>query len=178
MTMDRFRYSAENCSVGRTLDVVGEKWTFLVLREAFFGIKRFDEFVELLDCSRPVLSERLRKLVEEGLLDSVPYQESGQRARVEYRLTQKGIELFPAILALMRWGDRWKADKAGPAVEIVHRGCGRPVRIAMQCDRHGELGAIDTQAQPGPGARQRAGVRGERHASPGPQRVASPKSQG
>lgn len=154
--MDRFAYSTDNCSVRRTLDIVGEKWTLLVLREVFFGVSRFDDFVELLDCSRPILSERLRKLVDHGLLRTVPYQEAGQRARVEYRLTEKGLDLLPPVLALMQWGDRWTADKTGAAVEVVHRECGSAVNVILQCERHGRLGNREVESRPGPGALRRA----------------------
>src|SRR5215469_113949 len=110
MHPDRLRYSAENCSIGRTLEIVGERWTLLVLREAFYGVRRFADFHRALGCARNLLSARLRKLVEEGLLTQVPYRESGNRVRAEYRLTDKGRELFPAVVALMQWGDRWTAD--------------------------------------------------------------------
>jgi DNA-binding HxlR family transcriptional regulator len=150
---DRFRYSAENCSIGRTLDVVGEKWTLLVMREAFYGLRRFDEFHRVLGCARNLLSERLKTLVAEGILSQHPYQEPGRRARFEYRLTDKGLDLFPALLALMQWGDRWAADPAGPAVEVHHRDCGQPVHVELRCgDGHGPLSPRQAQPTPGPGA--------------------------
>src|SRR5439155_1485027 len=121
VSAERARYSAENCSIRRTLDVVGEKWTLLVLREAFYGVRRFDDFVRGVGCARNILSARLNTLVDEGLLRRRPYREPGQRARVEYRITEKGLELFPAIVSLMQWGDRWAVDPDGPPVEIVHR---------------------------------------------------------
>lgn len=106
MHPDRFDYSAENCSIARTLEVVGEKWTLLVLREAFYGLRRFDDFARALGCPRDVLSARLKRLVGEGVLRQVPYQDPGSRPRTEYQLTSKGIDLQPALLALMAWGDR------------------------------------------------------------------------
>lgn len=155
MLPDRFRYSAENCSIGRTLDIVGEKWTFLVLREAFFGVRRFDDFHRALGCARNLLSARLRTLVEQGILSKTPYHELGHRVRFEYRLTDKGFELFPALVALMRWGDRWTTDAAGPPVDVLHRDCGRPVSVQLSCaDGHGHLSARDTEAIPGPGAKR------------------------
>jgi DNA-binding HxlR family transcriptional regulator len=154
MHPDRFRYSAENCSIRRTLDVVGEKWTLLVLREAFYGVRRFSDFQRALGCARNVLSARLATLVDEGILARKPYREPGSRARYEYRLTDKGLELFPALVALMGWGDRWTAGAAGPPVEIRHRDCGEPVTAELRCAvGHGPLSARDTEALPGAGAR-------------------------
>ncbi len=155
MHPDRFSYSAENCSIHRSLEVVGERWTLLVLREAFYGVRRFEDFVRTLGCPRDVLSARLRTLVDEGILKREPYREPGSRVRSEYRLTEKGLELFPALLALMQWGDRWRADPSGPAVELAHRGCGEPLEIIMSCGAgHGPLTVRDVAAVPGPGARR------------------------
>jgi DNA-binding HxlR family transcriptional regulator len=151
---DRLRYSAENCTIRRTLDIVGERWTLLVLREAFYGVRRFEDFVRLLGSPRDVLSARLKTLVDEGILERWPYREPGKRARGEYRLTEKGLELFPALLALMQWGDRWTADRAGPPVELTHRDCGEPLTMEMRCEGgHGPLTVRDIEAKPGAGAR-------------------------
>src|ERR1700704_6781283 len=106
MRPERLRYSAENCSIRSTLDIVGEKWTLLVLREAFYGVRRFDDFARGVGCARNILSARLNTLVDEGLLRREPYRDPGQRARVEYRLTEKGLEVFPAVVAPMQRGDR------------------------------------------------------------------------
>jgi DNA-binding HxlR family transcriptional regulator len=153
--IERHRYSAENCMIAATLAVVGEKWTLLVIREAFYGVRRFAEFQRHLGCPRNVLSERLAKLVEHGLLETREYREPGQRARHEYRLTEKGRELFPALIALMTWGDRWEVGPEGRPVEVLHRDCGGHVGIDVVCDRgHGGLTARDTQPVPGPGARE------------------------
>jgi DNA-binding HxlR family transcriptional regulator len=154
MHPNRFRYSAENCSIRRTLDIVGEKWTLLVLREAFYGVRRFDDFHRALGCARNILSARLKMLVDEGILSRHPYRDPGARARAEYRLTDKGLELFPALVALMQWGDRWAADPAGPPVEVHHRECGRRVAVELRCTAgHGPLSARETEALPGAGAR-------------------------
>jgi len=154
MHPDRFRYSADNCSIHRTLDIVGERWSLLVLREAFYGVRRFDDFVRALGCPRDVLSARLKTLVDEEILTRQPYREPGKRARGEYRLTPKGLELFPALLALLQWGDRWTADAAGPAVRLTHRDCGEPLTMTMGCTAgHGPLTVRDVDAQPGPGAK-------------------------
>jgi DNA-binding HxlR family transcriptional regulator len=152
---NRYGYSTENCSIRRTLDIVGERWTLLVLREAFSGVRRFEDFVGALGCPRDVLSARLRTLVDEGILRREPYREPGKRARQQYRLTEKGSELFPALLALLQWGDRWTADPTGPSVEVAHRDCGAPLRMTMSCARaHGPLTVRDVEARPGPGARR------------------------
>lgn len=153
MHPDRFRYSADNCSIGRTLDIVGEKWTLLVLREAFYGVRRFADFHRALGCARNLLSARLKTLVEEGILSQHPYREPGSRGRFDYRLTAKGLELFPAVVALMQWGDRWTADPEGPPVQLRHHDCGQPVGVELRCvGGHGPLSARDTEPVPGPGA--------------------------
>jgi DNA-binding HxlR family transcriptional regulator len=155
MHPDRFSFSTENCSIQRSLEIVGERWTLLVLREAFYGIRRFEDFVRALGCPRDALSARLNTLVEEGIMRREPYREPGRRARSEYRLTEKGLELFPALLALLQWGDRWTADPSGPAVKLTHRDCGAPLTMIMGCARgHSPLTARDVEARPGPGARR------------------------
>lgn len=157
MHPDRFHYSAENCSIRRTLDIVGEKWTLLVLREAFYGARRFADFHRALGCARNILSARLKTLVDEGILAQEPYREPGSRSRFEYRLTGKGLELFPALVALMQWGDRWTADPDGPPVQVRHRSCGQQVAAELRCAAgHGPLPARDTAAVPGNGAKATA----------------------
>jgi DNA-binding HxlR family transcriptional regulator len=159
MDLERFRYSSDNCSIRRTLDVVGEKWTLLVLRESFYGVRRFEDFARGLGCARNILSARLHTLVEEEILRREPYQEPGARTRVEYVLTSKGQELLPALLALMQWGDRWTADSAGPPVEIAHGDCGAPVDVALICGAgHSPLTSRDIRVRPGAGARRGAEV--------------------
>lgn len=150
---DRLAYSDANCSIRRTLEVIGEKWSLLVIREAFFGLRRFDDFQRALGCPRNLLSSRLTTLVEQEILARVDYREPGQRGRSEYRLTEKGLALFPIIVALVEWGDRYTADPAGPAVEIRHRGCGADVHVHLACEAgHDHLGARDAQSFAGPGA--------------------------
>jgi len=154
MHSDRFRYSAANCSIARTLGVVGEKWTLLVLREAFYGVRRFDDFHAALGCARNLLAARLKTLVAHELLERIGYTDERGRGRHEYRLTDKGRELFPVVVALMQWGDKWTADDAGPAVVLSHRDCGAPVTAQLACGAgHAGLGARDVSASPGPGAR-------------------------
>jgi DNA-binding HxlR family transcriptional regulator len=118
---------------------VGEKWSLLVLREAFLGVRRFADFQRNLGAPRAVLTDRLGTLVEQGVLRRVPYQAAGERQRHEYRLTQKGIDLYPALVALMEWGDRYLGDGDGP-LEFEHRDCGAPVHLALVCDAGHRLG--------------------------------------
>jgi DNA-binding HxlR family transcriptional regulator len=117
-------------SIGRTLGLIGDRWTMLVLRDVFRGLRRFEEFRMDLGIARPVLSDRLHKLVETGVLEKVPYQD--RPPRYEYRLTPMGIELSPALVALMRWGDRWLAGDQ-PTVVLYHGPCGTELEQAFWC---------------------------------------------
>lgn len=120
------------CSVTRTLDVFADPWTFLVVREAFFGVRHYEGFRSALDVSRGTLASRLAHLVAEGVLRRVPYQDAPQR--FEYRLTRKGSALFPSMIALMRWGDRWLAEAGRPPpVRVWHRGCGPAGGLDIVC---------------------------------------------
>lgn len=147
-------YDTENCSIRRTLDVIGEKWTLLVLREAFNGVRRFEQIRAHTGVSDAVLSDRLRTLMDVGILTATPYKEVGRRTRNEYRLTERGLDLYPALVALMQWGDRHLADAAGPARRLSHRGCGEEVRAVVTCAAgHPLESAREGEAHPGPGAR-------------------------
>ena len=148
-------YDTANCAIGAAVAVIGEKWTFLVLREAFNGVRRFDDMQRRTGIPRQVLSSRLARLVGEGLLRKVPYQEAGQRSRGEYRLTSKGLDLYPVLVALMQWGDRYEVDPDGPPVLLRHRNCGEPVQLQLSC-RAGHVleSARDVTPVPGPGARK------------------------
>ena len=131
-----------------TLAVVGEKWSLLVLREAFLGVRRFADFQRILGAPKAVLTDRLATLVEQGILRRVPYQAEGERQRHEYRLTTKGIDLYPTLVALMSWGDKSLADDVAP-LELRHRDCGEPVHLALVCDAGHELsGARDVRPVP------------------------------
>jgi len=137
------------CSIARCLSVVGDRWTLLILREAFLGTRRFEEFQTRLGVSRHRLADRLRKLVNNDILDRVPYQERPRR--FEYRLTEKGRDLYPVIVSLMRWGDRWMAGQEGPSVELVHRSCGRAMTPELACPECGEAVHLqDVQARMSP----------------------------
>jgi len=147
-------YDTENCTIGAALAIVGEKWTFLVLREAFNGVRRFDDIRRRTSAPRQILSDRLGRLVDQGLLRKTPYREAGQRARSEYRLTEKGLALYPLIVALLEWGDRIAVAPAGPLVELTHRDCGAPVHLELRCaEGHPVPSAREVTPVPGPGAR-------------------------
>ncbi|GII63249.1 HxlR family transcriptional regulator [Sphaerisporangium krabiense] len=149
----RTPFRVRNCSIERTLTIVGEKWTFLVLREAFNGVRRFADMQEGTGAPRQVLSARLSRLVEEGLLRKVPYREPGRRVRHEYRLTQKGLDLYPILVSLMQWGDVHMAE-SGPPVVLTHRDCGAPVGVHLSCaEGHEVTSPREVTPTHGPGAR-------------------------
>jgi DNA-binding HxlR family transcriptional regulator len=137
----------QRCSVARTLSVIGDRWTMLVLREAFRGVRRFDEMQRQTEAPRPILSDRLRVLVDEGVLERRPY--GNHPDRFEYRLTEKGIDLYPVIVSLLTWGDRWMGDGEDlPPVELRHKGCGHLMHPELACPECGEwLGARDVTAR-------------------------------
>ena len=122
--------AGELCSIDRALGVIGDRWTILILRDAFRGIRRFDELRADLQIARPVLADRLKKLVDAGVLARRQYQE--HPPRYEYRLTPMGVELSPALVALMRWGDRWLNDGHPPTV-LVHEPCGTELEQGFWC---------------------------------------------
>jgi DNA-binding HxlR family transcriptional regulator len=128
----RGSWTANRCTIARSLDVITTRSAFLILREAFYGTTRFDDFAQRVGISEPVVASRLRELVDHGLLEREDYREPGQRTRQRYRLTEKGADLFPALVALMQWGDRWLDDRGGP-VELRHRGCGKRVALELRC---------------------------------------------
>jgi DNA-binding HxlR family transcriptional regulator len=146
-------YKGLNCSVARTLELVGERWSILVLRDVFLGLRRFDEMQRDLGLARNVLAARLDRLVSEGILEKVPYQQ--RPARHEYRLTEKGLDLWPVIVELMQWGDRYAAPAAGPPIVIRHKDCGGVLGERRICTRCGQpLGVRDVRGEAGPGASQ------------------------
>ncbi|MFF3209669.1 winged helix-turn-helix transcriptional regulator [Streptomyces sp. NPDC002886] len=154
--MEWLEVSTENCPVQRALDVVGEKWTLLILRDAVNGVRRFDGFHRHIGLSEAVLSDRLRKLTAAGVLETVSYQEPGRRSRKEYRLTRKGWDLWPVLMALGQWGETYALgpDVPRPVLDMTHTDCGAPVRVAVQCTAdHTALNPQDVTVRPGPGAR-------------------------
>lgn len=121
----------QTCSVARTLSVVGERWTMLIIRDAFLGTRRFDQFQSNLGVTRHRLSERLGKLVEAGVLVKVPYND--RPVRYEYRLTRKGLGLYPVLMSLARWGDEWMDKGEGAPLEYIHQACGQKTQPVMTC---------------------------------------------
>lgn len=158
--IDALEWSVDNCTVARTLGILGEKWTFIVLRDVFLGIRRFDDFIEHTGIPRQVLTNRLAALVDQGLLRRDTYQEPRARARPEYRLTPKGIDVYPILVALREWGDRYVADPEGPPLLTVHRDCGESVSTHLRCGAGHELASPrDVVPRPGPSARRRSTAR-------------------
>jgi DNA-binding HxlR family transcriptional regulator len=152
MLLDR---DTTNCSIARTLEVVGEKWTLLILREVWYGLSRFSDLERILGCPRNLLAERLRKLVEHGILSTEPYQQTGSRSRHRYVMTPKGNDLAPAVLGLLQWGDRYRADPEGPAVNTFHTGCGAPLSVQIRCEHDHHVHTRDIETAPGPGFRMK-----------------------
>jgi DNA-binding HxlR family transcriptional regulator len=146
---EALQFDRSRCSVAGTLAVVGEKWSLLVLREAFLGVRRFADLQRVLGAPRAVLTDRLATLVEQGVLARVPYQPEGERQRHEYRLTPKGLDLYPALVALMEWGDRYLGDGGVPPMGLRHRDCEAPVHLALVCDEgHRLASAREVRAVP------------------------------
>ena len=149
-------WSVDTCTIGRAMEILGEKWTLVVLREVFNGIRRFDDMRQRTAVPRQVLTNRLASLVEHGILRREPYQEPGARVRHEYRLTAKGFDLYPVMIAVSEWGNRYLAEPEGPPLEFVHRDCGSLVHMETHCAAGHTL--TDPRAvlpRPGPGARRR-----------------------
>ncbi|QOZ51482.1 helix-turn-helix domain-containing protein [Bradyrhizobium sp. CCBAU 53338] len=141
----------EPCSLARTIGVIGDRWTLLILRESFLRKRRFEQFQSALGITRHLLAERLKKLVRNGVLRRVPYQESPKR--YEYILTQKGLDLHPIMMALVHWGDTHLADERGRPIVHEHKKCGKLFDPVMVCSECGEpLSAKDVVAHLGPGA--------------------------
>lgn len=147
-SMERKSFSDMHCSVAQCLEVVGEWWTLLVVRDAFLGVTRFDEFQHRLGISRNVLNQRLARLIEAGVLTKVPYSE--HPPRFDYRLTDRGRDLWPVITALRQWGDKHAAPD-GPPLRLMHADCGEISEPQLVCSACGEpIGARDVKAISGP----------------------------
>ena len=150
--MKRISFESMQCSIAQTLEVVGEWWTLLVLREVFFGRRRFAEMLDDLGIARNILTDRLNKLVDEEIL--VRHRVTGSGGRYEYRLTEQGLELLPVLIALMQWGDRWRKLPRGRPTELVHRTCNHKTTPSLVCSHCGEvLSASNVVARPGRGFR-------------------------
>jgi DNA-binding HxlR family transcriptional regulator len=143
---DRDAWSAERCTIAGALSVLGTRSTYLLMREAFYGATRFDEFVRRVGISEPSASTRLRELVDAGLLAREDYRDPGQRTRRGYRLTPMGEELFPVLVSLMRWGDRWTTgEREDGRVELLHRDCGARVGVEVRCAAGHEVAPADVE---------------------------------
>ncbi len=152
---DALDWSIENCTIQRALSVLGDRWTFVVLREVFNGIRRFDDMRVRTSIPRQVLSGRLARLVAEGLLRRERYREPNQRQRSEYRLTQKGLDLYPILVALNEWGTAYYADPQGSPLAFRHRDCAGQVAVTLRCSEGHDVGGVrDVLPAPGPGARR------------------------
>ncbi|WP_086828832.1 helix-turn-helix domain-containing protein [Allokutzneria sp. NRRL B-24872] len=148
--MQRTQFGDMACSIARTLDVIGEPWSPLILRDVYVGMTRFEQMQQDLGISRKVLTERLKWLVEQGVLERREY--SSRPPRFEYVLTAKGTELCDLLMVMVRWGDRWTAGAAGPPVLYRHHACGQIAHVEPRCSACGEpMHATDIDVLPGPG---------------------------
>ncbi|MEU2037195.1 winged helix-turn-helix transcriptional regulator [Nocardia niwae] len=149
--MRRTSFEEMNCSLAQCLEVVGEWWTLLIVRDALFGVTRFDDFRARLGIARNVLTQRLEHLVEHGVLSREPYQDNP--VRYDYRLTPKGRSLWLVVTAMRQWGDEWSAPD-GPPVQIVHAMCGNVATVEPVCSECGErIVSRDLRPVLGPGAK-------------------------
>jgi len=148
------QWSTENCTLERAASIVGDRASLLVLREISHGVRRFADILARTGVPRQVLTDRLTRLVDDGILMRRPYREDGQRTRSEYRFTDKGLALIPVLVALMDWGNAYAADDDGPPITVFHHECGGEVHAALVCE-HGHVleGNRQTRVRPGPGAR-------------------------
>jgi DNA-binding HxlR family transcriptional regulator len=153
---DALDWSVEHCTLGRAMAILGEKWTVVVLREVFNGIRRFDDMRVRTRVPRQVLANRLATLVDHGVLRREPYREPGARVRHEYRLTKMGLDLYPVLIAVTEWGNRYLADPDGPPLQFVHRADEAPVHLEVRCeDGQTVTDYRELAPRPGPGARRR-----------------------
>lgn len=148
--MQRTDFGDMACSIARTLDVIGEPWSPLIVRDVYVGLHRFEQIQQDLGISRKVLTERLHHLVEHGVLERRPYD---NRPRHEYHLTPKGLELFDVLMVMVGWGDTWLAGTAGPPVLYRHHACGEVSHVDLRCSHCGDpMHADSIDVLPGPGA--------------------------
>jgi DNA-binding HxlR family transcriptional regulator len=146
-----------DCTIARTLSVIGDRWTLLILRDAFLGTRRFEGFQSSLGITRHRLADRLEKLVRHGVFRRDRYHEAPPR--FEYRLTEKGIDLYGVVVTIAGWGDKHMAGKKGPLVERVHRGCGQVTALRLTCEHCGDaVTARDMTARPAKGHRAARGA--------------------
>ena len=149
--MRKVSFADKHCSIAQSLEIIGEWWTLLILRDCFLGIRRFDDFVERLGISRNVLATRLETLADAGILERRPYDDA--RGRFDYVLTDKGRALWPVITAIRQWGDEWLLGAGNEPILLEHRDHGHVANVRMVCEECGEqLDARSVRAVPGPGA--------------------------
>lgn len=149
--MQRASFRDMNCSIAQCLEVIGEWWTILILRDLFFGVTRFDELQARLGISRNILADRLQRLVAEDVVAKVAYQD--HPPRFDYQLTKKGRALWPVLTTMRQWGDEWAVGEAGPPVELEHTTCGHRTTAVLHCAQCGErLVGRELRLRPGPGA--------------------------
>jgi DNA-binding HxlR family transcriptional regulator len=155
--MERTSFADMRCSLARSLELIGDWWSPLIIRDLFLDVTRFDDLVEDLGISRNLLTRRLKALVDDGIVERAAYQR--HPPRYEYRLTEAGRDLVPALLALTEWGDRWARPKEGRPMLFVHKGCGHQFRRQVTCSACGEAISADTVlAVPGPGGAAKPGT--------------------
>jgi DNA-binding HxlR family transcriptional regulator len=148
--MKRTSFANWPCSIARTMDLLGDWWTPLVLRDAFYGVRRFDEFQQALGIARNTLADRLKRLVDEGLMEKVAYQ--SEPVRYDYVLTEKGQDFYGVLVAMTRWGDRWLAGEDGPPITVHHETCGHDTHAEVVCAHCARpLTSGDTRMRRGPG---------------------------
>jgi DNA-binding HxlR family transcriptional regulator len=144
-------FPRDTCSVANALEIIGDRWAIHVLRESFLGVTRFEQFRRNIGVAKNILSHRLNTLVAGGVLERRLYSE--RPPRYEYRLTEKGLDLYSVLIELMRWGNKWTPSPYGPGVILEHRGCGKTIEPALACPECGEIvRPQDIRARPGPGA--------------------------
>ena len=144
--------AGQECSIARTLAVIGDRWTLMILRDLFLGASRFEEIQRSLNISRTILAARLTLLETEGVVRRLAYQQKPTRCK--YKLTPKGIDLYPVLMALVRWGDRWLADGRGPPIEHRHKQCGHVMHMEAVCSECGDrLDPRAVEVRPGPALR-------------------------
>ena len=149
-------WSTDTCTIQRAAETIGDRWALVILRELFSGIRRFDQLTIRTAIPRQVLTDRLSRLTDAGIVRREPYQEPGQRRRYEYRLTAKGLDLYPVLIAMASWGDRYYGGPEGPPVEFVHRGCGAHLDLVLRCaEGHEPASTREVAGRNGPGARRR-----------------------
>lgn len=147
---DRYAWRADRCPIGKALEVVGTRSAMLIMREAYYGTTRFDDFAERVGITETVAAARLRELTSDGLLERRPYREPGQRTRHEYRLTERGRDLVPVVLSLFEWGAKHLSPGGRPPVDLTHAGCGAPVHVVVRCGEDHPVTLEEVVVSPAP----------------------------